>query len=362
MVDSAGGESTTTIARTTTITALVALLLFFACILAIIAFNFFKLVWDVHGIRHRCMGLFHFIWLILGALHVLWYSSDNQSATSDTIIYSNKYAMECLGYDVLLGVSGILTTLTAAADFPHKYVSKRNAPGQSGTLSPHAMVTHAEMIEHSFYQFINLVQALYLHCTSQLALSLPFRLLAVWIATSPWYARSLFPVHSFSQNWKHHGDERQTHGSFEWMYKIKKVQYIFYKHVILHGIHIAQATYRSNPRGIGDSDSYSSSTIVLHHSWRLFWILLNTSYVMEFFLNSLVRRHFLSQSSMLLLNRWLMFWASAMAVQVLLRCRVSILVCVGSAALNFVRRHCDVQNTMVMTVISMILYHYNVLL
>lgn len=68
-------------------------------------------------------------------------------------------ATGCLAYDIILGILGTTATLTAARDFPHRHVINR--PGESGTLSHGA--TQSEMVEHAFYQFLNLWQALYLH-------------------------------------------------------------------------------------------------------------------------------------------------------------------------------------------------------
>ena len=52
-------------------------------------------------------------------------------------------------WDVGLGVLGTAATLTAASDFAHH---KRVKNVASGVLDEDATVSHAEMIEHSFYQ------------------------------------------------------------------------------------------------------------------------------------------------------------------------------------------------------------------
>ena len=92
-----------------------------------------KLFTHPHGRIHRLAGLFHLCWLVFGA--------------SYNFIEHNP---KCLLYDIILGLSGIITTLTAASSFPHKHV--HNRPGESGTLSKRAIVTQSEMVEHSFYQ------------------------------------------------------------------------------------------------------------------------------------------------------------------------------------------------------------------
>lgn len=92
--------------------------------------------------------------------------------------------------DVLLGIVGIFLTYSAAITF--KYHSKKhflanrklNDKGEmvkkdqqisnkeldkketqaSGTLDPRAVVTYGEMVEHLFYQALNLTQVFFLHC------------------------------------------------------------------------------------------------------------------------------------------------------------------------------------------------------
>ena len=59
------------------------------------------------------------------------------------------------------------------------------------------------MLEHAFYQGLNLCQALYLHAL----LRVPrhhtrARLALLGLVTSPWLVRSRFPINSFSKNWK----------------------------------------------------------------------------------------------------------------------------------------------------------------
>ena len=49
---------------------------------------------------------------------------------------------------------GTTATLTAATDFQHHKHAKNKA---SGTLDEQSTVTYSEMMEHSFYQMLNLV-------------------------------------------------------------------------------------------------------------------------------------------------------------------------------------------------------------
>jgi hypothetical protein len=252
-----------------------------------------------------------------------------------------------------LGCSGILTTLTAASDFPHKYVTNLNdgAFAQSGTLSEKAIVTQAEMIEHSFYQLINLFQAIYLHLMHQLTATkapLWMRYFLLWLVTAPWIFRTFVPVNSFSHNWKIFNERRQSreHNMLKtkseakvcatlevFLYRIKKTQYIFYKHCILHGVNITMMLSRPALHKIPHS-----------RAWRTFWILLNSSYVMEFFLQTMVKRKILSQATMLRLNVTLMI-ASSLGALFILNI-VPVWICALSVVLNFVHRHHDVVNTL----------------
>lgn len=235
-------------------------------------------------------------------------------------------------YDVVLSCLGVLVTLSAARDFPHRYVVNHSI---SGTLSNKAMVSQSEMLEHSFYQGLNLVQVIYLHTCRHIDRNLG--LLAV---TAPWLVRRRFPVNSFSQNWKTNTGQSLHE---QRMYKIKKLQYLFYKHVILHGLNLS---------------------VYLNHwevanlpQFRIFWICLNTAYVMEFYLQSLVRRKVLSQRFMLLLNGCLM-GVSSLAAWPILRL-VQWPVCVASLILNFIHRGHDVLNTLVIAGVWKLLKVYD---
>ena len=74
-------------------------------------------------------------------------------------------------YDATLSVIGFSVSYSAACEFgpAHKHV--RNEA--SGVLDQTATVTVAEMLEHCFYQLLNLVQALYLHAPPHLPNPLP---------------------------------------------------------------------------------------------------------------------------------------------------------------------------------------------
>lgn len=309
-------------------------------------YNATKVFLRVHGWRHRLAGAVHLLWLFVGAWTI--------NLTSDKEV--SRFSIFC--YDVLLGIFGTVATLTAARDFPHKLVS--NVVGQSGTLHQKAIVTQAEMIEHSFYQALNLWQAIYLHALHYFASSHKkpvINLVLLFLVTIPWLFRHLLPVHSFSHNWKlylKHKDSNtkkskirnttETSNAENWekkttanedmevfLYRIKKWQYVFYKHVILHGVNISLA--------VSPNCLIQDSAIPYSPSWRVFWVLLNTSYVMEFFLQSMVKACVLSQSAMLWLQRFLMTISSLSALGVLRH--VHVWICCSSLILNFVHRHRD---------------------
>ncbi|ACI65959.1 predicted protein [Phaeodactylum tricornutum CCAP 1055/1] len=301
--------------------------MFFILVGGITAFHWTTLFLDRHAWSHRLAGAFHFFWLAFG-------SSTIDRQRSSTVAFA---------YDIVLGCSGLLTTVTAARDFPHRYV--RNAPGQSGTLSEKAMVTQAEMMEHSFYQFLNLWQVLYLNAirfvlddaatnfrNESVTLALRFSLL--WLVTAPWCVRDRFPVHSFRRNWQQTPSAKCT-VSETLMYRIKKAQYLVYKHVILHGLNLT----------VGLSTNRPINSFLTTPCWRIFWLCLNTAYVMEFFLQSLVKRKVLSQASMLTLNRMLMVVSTIAAMQSVIG-MVCLELCAVSLLLNLVNRHQDVINTL----------------
>lgn len=286
-------------------------------------------------------------WLLLGTF------TCNLCATNTAL---------ALVYDFVLGTLGIASTLTAAQAFPHKLV--QNQIGQSGTLHHKAIVTQSEMIEHAYYQALNLVQALYLHLMHVVirkdSLQLGgLRLILLWLVTSPWFVRRRLPIHSFSDNWKIYltlQNAQRTELEII-LYRIKKAQYLFYKHVVLHGLNIYMAVATiSTADGLMSMPPYCLS-------WRVFWLLLNTSYVMEFFLQSLVkRRTIIRQSTMLWLQRWLMTCATIGASVVLWQLSVGQggedtwllpTASIASLCLNFISRHHDVLNTMAVATIAM---------
>lgn len=277
-----------------------------------------------YGRRHAILGLTYLVWLLVGFYGATFYSSTNSYSFiyGDPIITINQ-SYSWLAYDATLGVLGVLLTISAAIEFKHDHV-KNSA---SGTLDEHATVTNKEMLEHSFYQGLNLVQVLFLHATAGDTNAL-YRWAAVLLATSPWLVRSRFPIHHFSDNYNKL-DERSS-GLVRLLYRIKKYQYVFYKHFLLHGLNISVAL--------------TGHDLPTATSFRLYWLLLNTAYVMEFFLQTLVKGRYMGQSTMLFLQKVLMLASTLAALRVLQHVHFILSLC--SLAMNFKYRNQDVLNTM----------------
>jgi hypothetical protein len=275
-----------------------------------------------HGQSHRVVGGLYLMWIICGV------------CICDNVAFAS--AFHIFLYDFILGCLGIATTLTAARDFPHKLV--KNSRGQSGSLSESAIVTQAEMVEHGYYQMLNLIQSMYLHGLARNSsnLSIFHRLGALVLITSPWLIRSRFPVHSFSHNWRLTPLSSRTR-SETMLYMIKKAQYMFYKHFVLHGLNISAAL--------------KPSKLPLMRHWRIFWLHLNTSYVMEFFLQSLVKRRILKQSQMISFQHLLML-SSTISALIPILVTVDLRLSVVSLLLNIFHRHHDLENTVFVAIMG----------
>lgn len=159
----------------------ISLSLFFVVLFSRIDFNTFL---PLYGRRHRVTGALYLIWLIIGISEHFLRLIFGQSHYSPNSIY--------FIFDVLLCLLGISLALTAAFDFKGHDRVKNPTGVASGTLSDLATVSSNEMIEHAFYQFLNLAQAIFLHCShdEQFANKRFFLLACV---TAPWLVRdSLF--------------------------------------------------------------------------------------------------------------------------------------------------------------------------
>ena len=97
------------------------------------------------------------------------------------------------------------------------------------------------------------------------------------------------------------------------------------------------------------NENIDTDHLPLTTEWSIFWIALNTSYVMEFFLNSLVKRGVLSQRYMMILNGLLMCSASLAAICAVNSVRLEAAVL--SLLFNFGNRGHDVINTLIVACI-----------
>lgn len=331
-------------------------------ILTLVAPNFRRLFLPRYGRRHRMMGAVYIAVLIVGltdiAARVSSGSDDGESAGSGAWgawFDALGFPLDRPGrvaFDVLLGVAGTTLTLTAAYDFKHAHEEDRVQNKASGPLDPDQTVTFEEMLEHSFYQALNLCQVAFLHLVARVdesdrALgrrhmslgSLAPRLTLLSAVTVPWVFRGAFPTNRFSDNYDAKKG-RDPWGVTSVLYRMKKYQYVFYKHFMLHGLNVGVAIDgfeglrkpRIKPPGLGPGLGLS---LVDATPFRLYWLGLNAAYVMEFFLQTLVKRRYLTQGRMLRMNQFLMLVSTASAVAVLRR--VSVVGSVVSLAVNFAR-------------------------
>ena len=319
-----------------------------------------------HGRRHRIMGLLLLLFTTCSIAHLAvttcWPGADGGWAPRSF-----------LAHDVILGVLGIATTLTAASDF--RYLSRAKNVA-SGTLDEAATVTFSEMLEHSFYQMLNLAQVAFLHALphAEGALALLVSMVPGWVGddmvvpwwgghggvvafrgalallvTAPWLARRLFPVNRFSDNYT--TSLRDPWALTSVMYRAKKYQYLLYKHCLLHGLNVSLAIDGDGSSSSSSSSSNGSSGGGLADSrhFRLYWTALNVSYVMEFFLQTLVKRKYMTQTMLIRLQVLLMLVASVAAFSVLRVVRPSVALL--SLLLNMCHRGHDVANTVVVGVV-----------
>ncbi|KAJ8608906.1 hypothetical protein CTAYLR_005255 [Chrysophaeum taylorii] len=278
-----------------------------------------KLFGGRFGRRHRAAGAAHLCLLLAGC----------------ALTMRPPPRVAVVVFDILLGLSGTLLTATAASDFRHAHARVKNPA--SGTLDERAVVTVSEMVEHGFYQLLNLAQILYLHALP--ATPTPFRrfALACFVA-APWAARGRFPVNSFSDNYAPgHGSPSPT---IRHLYRIKKAQYLLYKHCLLHGLNLS--VLRRAP---------ALDAVATSPTFRVYWIGLNIAYVQEFFLQTLVRRKYMRQGELVVLQVLLMA-ATTMAALRILADAVDVFFAILSLTANFLRRHHDVSNTVALAFLA----------
>lgn len=293
----------------------VALVVFFCCVLGYIVSNA-RMLLPKYARAHRILGVALFFHLAVGA----WDARRSVSLL--------RAGWPLYAYDALLSCLGLAVSYSAAVGFASAHAKVKNEA--SGTLDPSATVTVSEMLEHCFYQGINLAQITYLHALQSIT-SVSMRTILAGVVLLPWLFRARFPVNPFSKNYKP-GAYSGQHSTplTRFLYRIKKYQYVFYKHFLLHGLNASLAV-------TGSSTSLASAK-----HFRLYWVCLNTAYVHEFFLQTLVKRQYMSQRTMLALQQLLMLISSVAALRVL--AHVQPYLCVLSLLLNFTRRGREVSN------------------
>jgi len=288
------------------------LVLFFGTMVVKCAVHYRRLFLPRYGRAHRLIGLVLLLYLLVGMAD----ARRTCKFLPSSLIWP---------YDALLSIIGAATAISAARDFgpAHRRVTNE----ASGVLDEAATVTHAEMLEHSFYQGLNLVQISFLHLLPLplFVNSAPARAALALLATAPWLLRSRFPVNSFSKNYSQPGIGGKT-ALVRVLYRMKKYQYLLYKHALLHGLNASVAVHGGlTTSGMGGSGGSGSGTtgLATSESFRLYWLCLNTAYVFEFFMQTLVKRGYLSQSAMLVLQQALMLVSTSAALSVLVAVRAA---------------------------------------
>ena len=188
--------------------------------------------------------------------------------------------------------------MSAALDFAKLHAKVKNEA--SGTMHEEKTVTVAEMIEHFFYQMVNMSQIVYLHHLHVGTKDFGRNAALLVFTTSIWLFRGRFPIHSFMQNYASSAAAGLSVHSFEierFLYRVKKWQYVLYKTALLHGLNVSAVFFTEN--------------LARRKAFQLYWRCLNASYVMEFFLQTLVKRRTISQVEMLTMNMFLMVVSTA---------------------------------------------------
>ena len=201
--------------------------------------------------------------------------------------------------------------------------------------------------------------------------------------------RYKFPVNSFSANYTVEGRDRWALTSV--LYRLKKYQcvvlmvvhscrnsqellwsvaflsrYVLYKHALFFGLNITAATLGA--RGI-TTKRYFELWVIQYHcviSWHdrclivecgRYWLCLNCSYVMEFFLQTLVKRGYATQRWLMVMQHLLMSISTVTALQVLWY-HVELRLAAVSIFLNFSNRGHEGINMVVLAGVGFLLAKY----
>eukprot|EP00756_Hemistasia_phaeocysticola_P050867 Hpha_TRINITY_DN26051_c0_g1::TRINITY_DN26051_c0_g1_i1::g.115338::m.115338 len=296
----------------------VGLIVFVGRLVVASAIHWEQLFLPKYGRPHRLLGLLLFAYITFGL-------ADARLA----LVPRDSWALWL--YDALLSLIGAAVAYTAYLGFGKAHRRVKN--DASGVLDEAATVSEAEMLEHCFYQLLNLSQVCFLHYLAWQQPGPTVRVALGLGTASPWLFRSRFPVNSFSANYSQ-PDRGGSTTLIRVLYRLKKYQYLFYKHALLHGLNATMATNGGRTDGL-----------VFAPHFRLYWLCLNTAYVFEFYMQSLVKKQYMSQQWMLILQHLLMAVSTVAAVQVLAM-SVHFAPAALSLALNLLRRGRDFTNMM----------------
>lgn len=276
---------------------------------------------------HRLLGFSYFSLLFLGFLDAAF------NASSDVVVVVVVRFL----YDFFLGLMGAWLAWSAQ-EFPRPARQQHTA---SGVLDPHATVLPSEMREHAFFQLLNASHSLLLHILSWLPTDTTgsiffLRIFFLWVfGFGPWIWRDRFPTHSFSANYSGMSIDPKSTPWTRFLYRVKKWQFVALKHYLQNALLLVVTFFLTS--------SPSSSSRPPHSlSFRLHFMFVSTSFVMEFFMQSLVRASMLSQTSMLALHVLLMTGASLAAANALFFFAIPLMMWgTLSMCINFANRKHD---------------------
>jgi hypothetical protein len=324
---------------------------YFAWVLSVVAPHAPRLFAPRFGRGHRLAGAAHLVLLLVGVADLLARVSQASFGASArppldlvALPLGRARVSGAFLYDALLGVSGCALTITAASDFGIPRARLRNRA--SGALDDDQTVTREEIVEHLFYQVLNVTQMVFLRLAPIVAAThgRSGACASLALATAPWLFRSAFPVNRFSANYRRReplvrvadagnalpersaGTTAVSSFRVRRLYRLKKAQYVFLKHVLQHGLNVGVVVAAAR------ASSSSPSSLADTSFFRAYWLTLNTAFVMEFFMQTLVKKKKLSQQMMLRMNKTLMFTSSLAAAFVV--AKASLVAAATSCALN----------------------------
>jgi len=315
---------------------------YFAWVLSVVAPHAPRLFAPRFGRGHRLAGAAHLVLLLVGVADLLARVSQASFGASArppldlvALPLGRARVSGAFLYDALLGVSGCALTITAASDFGIPRARLRNRA--SGALDDDQTVTREEIVEHLFYQVLNVTQMVFLRIAPIVAAThgRSGACASLALATAPWLFRSAFPTNRFSANYRRLPERSagttNAVSSFRVtrrLYRLKKAQYVFLKHVLQHGLNAGVVVAATRASSSPSSPSSLADTLF----FRAYWLTLNTAFVMEFFMQTLVKKNKLSQRTMLRANKTLMFTSSLAAAFVV--AKASLVAAATSCALN----------------------------